>query len=524
MSDNKKNEDKSDITRIEDLSEYLHDEDEEIEGLDSFSGMDDAELMDAKTDPNIELPPEFTQSFQAPEETNFEELESEDSFDSFNDAPPSLPDEDDASQDDTSFEDNSFGVDSESDFQEPDFNEGTASFDSDNFEQDSFESNDFDSNDFSSEQTPEDDEFSFDDSNDSVDEKDEEENIQDSPETSEDSFDLYDEQDDSVAAEEETVEPTLDTPSEAVPETVKTPIIHEEVQSYRPSENFQELQKFAKNITYGNLATEGTPPFSIILKDIKYQEDIDDIIALLKEFKIITSDEEDASARKSLARGNMLIPRLGEFSAITICHKLRRYDLNILMGLTEEINPPKEYESDDSGIVSKHSVYNSRSHHYKLDKDKLDASEIIVSTTPYLEGHDIIEYIGIASENTVIDTQLLQRSHKLEEELIGKLPNYQQDKQRLKQIERENAMAANSGHHESIFEQDHNSNNHSEITLKDIHVDLVAKLKNQASEQKGNAIIGVNFHVSPLTNNPVLDTLDQYQVTCSGSVVWINKR
>ena len=288
----------------------------------------------------------------------------------------------------------------------------------------------------------------------------------------------------------------------------------------------EDIKQFAKSISYGNLATEGNPPFSIVIKDVKYQEDIEDIVQLLKEFQIIKDEQDEKRTIESLNRSNLLIPRLGEYSAILVCHKLRRFDINILMGLTEEINPPKEYESEDRGIVSKYSVYNSRSHHYDLKKDKTSPEDILASTTPYLEGHDILEYLGIVSESAVIDNDTLTSSSQLEDQLIARLPDYQQDRQRVVQVERENLLASTSTPPEDFLQQEtviHKTKN-KVISINDIQSELVGKLKHQAVQLKGNAIVGVSLHVTPIGAAQGPSGREQYQLTCSGSVVWINKR
>lgn len=512
MSDGKQ--DKSDITRIEDMSEYTHDEDESFEGEDSFS-----DFSDAKTDPNLQFPEEFRPSGENDDSSleddetppDFSSLESDDSdFEDFQNN-----DEDNFQSDDDSFEDDSFG---ENSFEEDNSLEESASFEEPEFfdENDSFEQADsFDQGDsFDQEDSFEpDDSFEEADSFQNEQQNEQQDEQQDEPINEEDD---RPEQTPEMGGEEETLA------TQATPKVEKTAVSEPE----RPSapsksfENFQELQKFAKNISYGNLASEGNPPFSIIIRDVKYREDIEDIIALLREFGILKDDESEQSAIKSLERGSMLIPRLGEYAAITVCHKLRRFDVNILMGLTEEIHPPKTYDSDDSGIVSKHTVYNSRSHHYDLKRDETSPKEVLASTTPYLEGYDIIDYIGIVSENTVIDFSLLEGSSRLESELMERLPDYQQ-------IELANLAAATSSPGPELFSTEAQSDEKENIKgpgLRDIHEDLLKKLKEQAAQQKGNAIVGVNFHVTPLGLGAGKSEQVKYQVICSGSVVWVNKR
>lgn len=524
-ANSKKNSDKTDITRIEDLSEYLHQEDDTLSSED-FSGLDgfgDDELMDAKTDPNYELPEEFTRELSHQEE---QESQNE-AFSSAFDTPPdfaSLEDQDSF----TAFaEEGNFEAFESEEFQDNEFsapddiNEDLALDESldepqeDNLEaaQEDFE----DQEHFMSEEQIFEEPFESDPQDELFASEQTQEEEFENPELSElDTLDFN-----STESENPDHSPISEQEYTSAEVLAKTPLnTISESSSFTAPENFKELQKFAKNISYGNLASEGNPPFSIILRDVKYKEDVQDILILLKEFGIVKDEEQEETARKSLERGMILIPRLGEYAAITICHKLRRFDINILMGLTEEIHPPKRYDSDDSGIVSKYSVYNSRSHHYNLNKDQLNPSEILTSTTSHLEGHDIIEYIGIASENAIISARVLERSLPLEDELISKLPDYQQNRQRIKQIGRANHAAAASMPLEDIFDKQHKPQE--KITLRHIQADLLSKLRAQSAQQKGNALIGVNFHVSPLGAG--LDREAQYQVICSGSVVWVNKR
>ena len=328
-------------------------------------------------------------------------------------------------------------------------------------------------------------------------------------------------------SEEDIVDVISNLSAETSTELPARTFLKEEPISDSPAqEDLEDIKQFAKSISYGNLATEGNPPFSIVIKDVKYQEDIEDIVQLLKEFQIIKDEQDEKRTIESLNRSNLLIPRLGEYSAILVCHKLRRFDINILMGLTEEINPPKEYESEDRGIVSKYSVYNSRSHHYDLKKDETSPEDILASTTPYLEGHDILEYLGIVSESAVIDNDTLTSSSQLEDQLIARLPDYQQDRQRVVQVERENLLASTSTPPEDFLQQEtviHKTKN-KVISINDIQSELVGKLKHQAVQLKGNAIVGVSLHVTPIGAAQGPSGREQYQLTCSGSVVWINKR
>jgi len=543
-NDDSKKEDKHDLTRIEDLSEFLHSEDD-----DDFSDLDDKldpnstdsplpdlpqendeEFSDQATDPNIEFPEEFGTGDldQEEEEIDFTAMEDKES--------------DQSSV--TEFGSDEFTTDEPSEFETNDFESNE--FESNEFESNEFESNEFESNDFEStdlESTDsgpnefetnefetnefETNEFKTNEftTNESATEPDP---FESQEEIVEDTFEEV------IAEEPKIEEPVTKEPVlDELPPITDTPImpadkteIHreEKQESFKAPENFKELQNFAKNITYGNLAQEGNPPFSIVIKDIKFQEDLDDVLTLLKEFKIINEESEE-QARQSLERGNMLIPRLGEYAAITLCHKLRRFDLNILMGLTEEIHPAKSYESNDQGLVTKSSVYGNQAHHYQFESKEVSLHDFLTATTPYLEGYDIIEYLKVVTENIVIDMEQFIGDHSLEEQLISELPSELKNIQVEKSISKENIHATNSDIVKDFFPANTDmSNKTKKLSLSDIYASLIEKLKTQGLDNNGNAIIGINFQVTPILASDNLLVNSKYQVTCSGNIVWANRR
>lgn len=445
MSDDPKK--KEDLTRIEDLSEYLHEEDEN----DDFLGLN--------TDPDLTLPDDFNSTDEADYsalEEDLDNIEPDSISDNFDDS-EELSDDEPVSDFETDFSDKDFEneVSETSTFDDSPLDE--TSFDSesddddsfsDQFESDEIVSDEVDSTDFSQN---EDDDDNF------LEEQSEFDDIETSLE------DLTTEE----IQENENQTGKFDEAPAA--KTTLTPL---PATDYKAPENFQDLQKFAKNMSYGNLSHEGNPPFSIVLKDIKYQEDLDDIVILLKEFKIL-KQEDETSARETLSRGSFLIPRLSEYAAILLCHKLRRYELTILMGLTEEINPAKSYSSDDSGMATKHNIFNSRSHSFIFENENISFNDIISSTAQNLEGYDIKEYLGVVSDHSIVTS----------EELTNDDPGI----------------------------SDH------------LYDDLVSKLKYAAVDKKGNGVVGINYTMVPLLKESATDK-NQYKIICTGNVVWLIKK
>lgn len=232
---------------------------------------------------------------------------------------------------------------------------------------------------------------------------------------------------------------------------------------YKAPETFEDLKKFSESSSFTGMATEGNPSFSVLLKNVRYVEDVNDIISLLRELNLLSDTEEQTKSR--LMRGMLLVPRISEYAAIFLAHKLRRFDIDIQLGLSDEIHPPKHQETPETGIVSKFSLYQNQSHHFHFDDPKLEISQIIVSATPNLEGHQIIRYIGVASEHKMLDNHIVEDAESTE------IPLHYQE--------------------------------------------LAQKLKAHALKANSNAVIGLNYQLTPIGN--------KYRLTCTGNLVWINK-
>ena len=164
-------------------------------------------------------------------------------------------------------------------------------------------------------------------------------------------------------------------------------------------------------------------------------------------------------------RGMLLVPRISEYAAIYLAHKLRRFDIDIQLGLSDEIHPPKHQETPETGIVSKLSLYQNQTHQFNFDDPKLEISQIIVSATSQLEGHQILRYMGVASEHKMIEPHLVEDSESTE------IPLYYQE--------------------------------------------LAQKLKAHALKAHSNAVIGLNYQLTPIGR--------KYRLTCTGNLVWVNK-
>jgi uncharacterized protein YbjQ (UPF0145 family) len=222
-----------------------------------------------------------------------------------------------------------------------------------------------------------------------------------------------------------------------------------------------EVQDFAKNISVGQALTTGNPPFSIILKSIKYTEDADDILRILKEYGIV-NDSNESVFKQGLEAGSVLISQISEYAAIILTHKFRQYDLDIIMGLSDEIHPPKIKEG--KGLISKISAHQNKEEDGELNSGVESPEIILMATTPTLENYKINRYIGIITEYS-----------KVAKEDVAKL--------------------------EEDFDQNFGS--------------LTDKLKEKAFKLRGNAVVGVTYQMTPRED-------ESFSLTCFGNVVWVS--
>ena len=567
MSDDSK---KDDLTRIENLAEFLHDEEEDFSDLETYNS-DDGSRDDSDMDIPA-IPTHSTSDFDSNDESDDTD-DTDNDFKNFaqeNTAPDinlndfqsgadnSFEDNsfEDNSFEDNSFEDNSFEDNSFEDNSFEDNNFEDNSFEDNNFEDNSFEDNNFEDNNFEENNFEENnfEENNFEDNN--FEENFNESTINEAEETnkelSSDKDELHqtphlDNQNTELEPEfganlEADLEPAEKIESElnntvTIQSNLASPSVLNNEQSYSPPENFKDLQKFSQNISYGSIAAEGNPPFSVIIKDVKFIEDVDDIIIILKEFKLI-DDQGQTSMRESLERGSAIIPRISEYAAIILCHKLRRFNISLLMGLSEEIHPAKSYTSEDVGLISKQNLYSNKSHSFNLKARIVKLDEIITSTTATLQGMEIQQYLGVATERTIIDMAFFKSDQNLESLLINEINGPQKKHVLDQKVASQNMAAAYSNvlDNNNILDENEIESNiesnlaskvetseRSKVSLADIYQTLIDKLKAHALKFQGNAVVGINFVVTPILISDSNSIDSKYQITCTGSVVWVNK-
>lgn len=425
---------KKDLTRIEDLGEYIHDLNQ------------DEELPD--------LPVE-----ESPFESEF----------SADDLNSSLIDS--SEEESTGFE-SSLDFNSSTEFSSEEMPESSSEVDEDPFSTSDFETSSFENEDpFSSsteevtEEIGEENDFSL--------QTDAPFGLEENEPASEADFSESQgfESEQEVVSEVTELEPEPLFPEEIIPTLETTASASQELtKEFKTPENFEDLKKFAESTSFTGMGVEGNPSFSVLIRNVQYIEDVNDIVSLLRELKLLNDEEEQIKNR--LMRGTLLISRISEYAAIFLAHKLRRFDIDIQVGLSDEIHPPKHHEQPDVGLVSKFNLYQNQTHHFHFDDSKLDISQIIVAATPGLEGYQVVRYLGVASEHKMLEGYLV------EDEDSEEIPGYYQE--------------------------------------------LAMKLKAHALKFHANAVVGLNYQLTPLPSE-FGSSSAKYRLTCTGNLVWVNK-
>ncbi len=492
MSDDE--EEKQDLTRIEDLAEFLHDESDdslfdeepadesaqapELPSLDDLetdefaSQTDEADAFDST--PEVETQEEIEEDSFETSESDQDEFSSGDEFGGEDSSFDTQEDNNEFSNDDDQFG-SDFSSDDSSEEEQSEFNtDSEDQFGSEDQEEDQF-SNEFDSDESAEtvDQASESDEFK------QADEEPEEIEVQEEPQ-GDDSFEPA-----QVSEYQEQ---------------------QEETKAYTPPQNFDDLRQFAERISYGAVAQGGNPPFSLILRGIRYQEDAEDIQIILKEHGLV-NDENQQSIEQGLANGSLLISQISEYSAIYLAHKFRRFDLDVIVGLSDEIHPSQSYDADARGLVSKQNIRQNIHESIDLERSPVNIQNIILSTTPTLEGYTIQEYLSVISHHNILSASEIEEFSA---------PNQSTGDEIVDAIQKDlTEVLEKHGTHDSELLMPFGRG------LETLYKEMADALRTKALKIGANAIIGINYQLTPVFANQSGSTDVQYKVTCLGSAVWV---
>jgi uncharacterized protein YbjQ (UPF0145 family) len=280
-------------------------------------------------------------------------------------------------------------------------------------------------------------------------------------------------------------------------EPVKDPVALE------AKESFAEVKGFAENLTYGNVTKGGNPPFSIMLKKIKFKEDKQDIENILREHGLLTTDNEKLYLQ-SLENGSLLLSQISEYSAIYLTHKFRRFDLEITMGLSDEIHPSKSYDHDFRGLVNKEHIFQNRAQSLEINSN-LQAHQIILSTQATLPQFQILKYLGLISEHQIVDEEVIITSNDVDNNLNqGALEEIFRDLSSVKK-DIKNVLPKNKP-----------------LELSQLYQTIAERLRLQAIKQGANAVVGIIYQLTALPLKAGDDN-QKFKITCTGNAVIVSQ-
>lgn len=514
---------KSDLTRIEDLSEFLHEEDPEVDAQLSTGEEDSesSEFSQEDTLPDLPIPEEISNLDDLPdeEESEPEEDDSDATNDfggddtDFGEAETNFGEEESSfGEDDSSFgeEDEGFGSeevnfeqeDSSFDDQDSSFGEEGSSFgeDDSNFGEEESNFGEEESN-FGEESNFEGEETDFETPPEDVQLEDNDDQEDGDSAYFEEDSEEYDGDDEGNEIEPQVLE-SGESEEESLPQT---PVINSYEEQSQPvvsasRENFQDLRDFGNAITYGIVTTGGQPPYSLILRNIKYTEDAEDIKILLREHGLL-NDENENTIDQGLEQGSLLISQISEYSAIYLAHKMRRFDLELRIGLSDQLHPSKSYEREGRGLVTKDNLKQNKEEHMEIETYGLEIEDIKIVTSSQIEGYSVQRYLDVISAHSVVTESDLYRH------------TYQDN-----QSEEDDIMLRNLLEQFPDYEEDGPVK---DLGLNDVYQNLIDEMRNMAYKKEANAVLGVNFNITPIPSPVDAPQMPRYKITCTGNAVWI---
>ena len=230
------------------------------------------------------------------------------------------------------------------------------------------------------------------------------------------------------------------------------------------SDMLEEIKDFAESLTYRSAGTGGNPPFSMILTHIS-KENIEDIKNILREHELVNKNNQ-SDIEESLSRGSVIISQISEYAAIYLAHRMKRFDLKIKIGLSDQLHPSQSYGHDARGSISRKNMEQN-----KMESQDLERKDrIIITTTETLEGYKIHHYLDVITEHSIVDKDEF----------------------------------------EAFNEQSR------------LYGDLIERLKAKAAMTSGNAVIGIKWRFDPISIDP--GSSERYKVVCSGNVVLVEQK
>ena len=228
------------------------------------------------------------------------------------------------------------------------------------------------------------------------------------------------------------------------------------------------IKSHLDSLRFASTQKEANPAFSVLIENIQYIEDSQEVHATLEELGLISEETKDLLS-SSLKEGRVLVSHISEFTAITLLNKIRNLELSFKMGLSHQIHESKNYLNNSKGLISRNNLKQNKTREQNFQIRPETARNVLSSTTP------------------TIESCLIQDYHKL-------------------------LTASRTVTNEQLFFQEEYSSETNQI-----YQSLISDLKEKAFEIGANAIVGILFQTIPNQNQAT------YQILCSGNAVTVTK-
>ncbi len=249
-----------------------------------------------------------------------------------------------------------------------------------------------------------------------------------------------------------------------------------------------ELNDQSDKVWPQHIPQESAPNFTLKITGLQRAEDKEDIEIILKEFKIINQENQEHYQR-FIANGHILIPRIGEFLAIRLAHQLRRFPVELSLGLSDDLTSSNELDQPIGGHLTPQSMKLNRKQSADFSNVKMSLDDILLSNTSQLENYKVRDYLGIAIEVRKIAHK--DFSYPNEEQFIA-IKNKE-----LKEIS---------------FKRPE---------IQKLYQEMALALRPQALELGANGVINISYQVSSLQ---APDEGNQIQITCTGNIVILSEK
>lgn len=274
-------------------------------------------------------------------------------------------------------------------------------------------------------------------------------------------------------------------------------------------ENFDSLRNFTHNFSSSPLPQSANPPYSLLLKNMKNMEDVNNVIDLLIEYHLIDSDDRHKT-EIAMSGGTYLLSQLSEYTAIILAHHFRSLNLDLEFGLSDKIFVSKAAGPNPRGRISKHGLTQNKTSEFKAPALNHSPQDIIASTHGEISGFVIESYLGVETSFAVISLEELKRLNfvQTQERENLTLEDLDLDFEEISSLK--NEATTNSEKTKLAFKNYANN-------FMAIYDNLLDQLKNRAITKNANALLGVQYNLTQIKEE------DVYHITCSATLTRAKK-